>query len=196
MVPNEDGTLTPRKGRYYFVDGNRDFIPRSMLGGHWFEDKPYQTGPWSTANSPRPVWVNGASPAMGEGMNVGCACGLIDSPVSRAEGVFTFPNPLESFSGSAHALVWDGFGLNASFGPIPGVNSVVVQLPADTCAPTCGTPLCYPPAEGILTVETGISDPTYMATLMFPDCRLSRGGVDPLSCRLHCSAQVRLFRAA
>lgn len=75
-MPNPDGTFTPRKGRYYFLEPGCEFLPRSMLGGHWFEEKPYQTGPYSTLPSPKPVWVNGSTTFPAGWPDVHCCCGI------------------------------------------------------------------------------------------------------------------------
>ena len=76
QVPNGDGTFTPQKGRYYFLEPGCEFQQHSQLGGHWWEGKPFQTGAWSTLPSPAPVWVNGSTTFPVGWPEVHCCCGV------------------------------------------------------------------------------------------------------------------------
>lgn len=193
MVPFAGGPMTPVKGRYYFVDGATEFEQHSMLGGHWWEGHPFQTGEYATLDTPRPSWVNGASPPTDEGWPFGCCCGHVSGQVVQALGEFHFPNPAEDFSGAAHAIVQDSDHLRCTFGPIPTVTSVNVDINCNDCSLNqIWTPICA--VSGSITwLDEGLPDPGYMVTILGSNLRLNRGGVNPLNCRFPCTAKVRLY---
>lgn len=62
-VPDGAGGYTPIPFQYFFVEKEAGSAGRTMLGGHWWEGKPFQAGPYSTAMTPAPAWQNGQPPA-------------------------------------------------------------------------------------------------------------------------------------
>jgi hypothetical protein len=193
MIPDPDGTLVKRQGMYYFLEPGVEFWSHSMLGGHWFEGHPFQTGPFSTAEEPKPQWVNGAMP-VGPGWppDPHCCCGAYPAfTCARVEFTVTRTDTGVSMTVLATTVFQVGDSIQAHC--LHGHNLASDStLPCPACTPSYFTTNCGPLIPAEIEVESGVDDPSYVVSLFTRTPALVIWPGD-LSCRLG-TTRVRYFR--
>ena len=196
MMPDDDGNLVARKGRYYFRDGATDFAQRSGLGGHWFEGHPFQTGPTSTAETPKPTWVNGATPtgAGWEHLPFSCNCPVVATKaIFRVDLHLVVPSvPLDHVYPAVTFLINPPTGL-ATLPPAPWpVLELNIQWGSAPCVFTHRTDGTFGFQPANLVFEVPAPGPGYLFTMQADPTaiRFPVGAGPPVPC----SAQWRFYR--
>lgn len=164
-VPNGDGTTTPRFGRYYFLEPGCAFRQHSQLGGHWWEGHPFQTGDWSTAEVPKPAWVNGSMTFPIGWPAVHCCFGLFpEFAPTRATMIQTRQSDGAVTSANAVAVSSTGTGY-AAYWLLTTFNPIVLGVNCSTSFAGVGSPFCGPPSQALeVFLDPSITDPDYQFT--------------------------------
>lgn len=170
----------PRKGRYFFLDGHTVFDNRSMLGGHWWEGHPFQTGPLSTLETPVPRWVNGSIHLPAGWPQVACCGWGIPRfiPTSCRLTLSRIASPTVSTM-LASTTFSDPSFTQFYFQPSgqPNYNEVTIHCPGEAphfWASFCGLPVVY-----LRAFNAGITTPGYLFSLNGPVTRAVWVGPGP-----------------